>query len=85
MALLQKFRINWMRNGDENTAYFYATIKERRAANSIYELQNREGKWLNTIVEMRSEITQFYQKLQGTATTNLCGDRQEHYERRSPD
>ena len=71
MALLQKPRINWMRNGDKNTAYFHGTIKERRASNTIYELQDAEGKWHNNTGEIHHEITQFYQKLQGTAATNL--------------
>jgi hypothetical protein len=42
-ALLQKSRINWLKNSDENSAYFHATIKERRATNSISELQDTEG------------------------------------------
>lgn len=60
-----------MRYGDENSSYFHATIKERRATNSIFELQNREGKWLNTTQDIHNEVTQFYQNLQGKATPNL--------------
>ena len=71
MALLQKARINWMRNGDENTAYFHATIKERRASNTIYELQDAEGNWQSNTDKIHTEISQYYQKLQGTETTYL--------------
>ena len=71
MTLLQNARINKMRNGDENTAYFHATIKERRASITIYELQDAEGKWHNNTGEIHNEITQFYQKLQGTTVINL--------------
>ena len=70
-ALFQKARINWLRNGDENTAYFHATIKERRASNTIYDLLDAEGKWHNKAKEIHSEIIQYFQKLQGTATPHL--------------
>src|SRR5688572_9079429 len=39
-ALLQKSRINWLRNRDENSTYFHAIIKERRTSNGIYELKD---------------------------------------------
>ena len=71
MALRQKARINWIKNGDDNTAFFNASIKERRASNTIYELQDDEGKWHNKADEIQTEIIQFYQKLQGTATNYL--------------
>ena len=71
MALLQKSRISQLRNGDENIAYIHATIKERRAAKSIYELLDRDGKWLKTEGEIQHEITQFYRNLQGATTKNL--------------
>ncbi|CAO2816302.1 unnamed protein product [Amaranthus hypochondriacus] len=70
-ALLQKARINWIQNRDENSAYFHATIKERRASNSIFELQDKEGKWLKTTQEIQNEITNFYQNLQGSETNIL--------------
>ena len=70
-ALQQKARMNWMDNGDENTAYFHATIKERRASNTIYELQDAEGKWHSNTDTIHSEVSQYFQKLQGTEHSNL--------------
>nr|QIA97950.1 hypothetical protein AP_R.00g000460-v1.0.a3 [Amaranthus palmeri] len=72
-ALHQKARITWMRNGDDNTAYFHAAIKERISSNSIHELQDRDGNWISKSQEIHNEITQFYKGLQGTATPNLEG------------
>ena len=71
MALLQKARINWIRKGDENTAFFHAAIKERRASNTIYDLQDADGKRHNKADEIQAEIIHYFQKLQGTATNYL--------------
>ena len=43
MALLQKSIISWLKNDDESTTYFYATIKERQETNGIYELVDDKG------------------------------------------
>lgn len=60
-----------MRNRKEKIEYFHATIKERRAANGINKLLERDGKWLKIKGEIHYEITQFDQNLQGTTIKNL--------------
>lgn len=55
MALRQKSRITWFRSGDDNTAFFHASIKERRATNGIHELiQIASGSTLRKHSKMRS-------------------------------
>lgn len=39
----QKSRINWLRLGDKNTAYFHKKIKQMRILNNISTLKNRFG------------------------------------------
>ncbi|KAK4707488.1 hypothetical protein R3W88_032980 [Solanum pinnatisectum] len=42
-AMQQKSRIQWLRLGDANTAYFYAHMKNRVAQNSITRLMTSDG------------------------------------------
>lgn len=63
MALLQKARIPWLKNRDDNIVFYHATIKERRAANSIYELLDKDGKWIKIREKIQLEIKHFYQNL----------------------
>ncbi|XP_062103589.1 uncharacterized protein LOC133814674 [Humulus lupulus] len=41
--LRQKSKNNWLRFGDENTAYFHASLKQRRMRNRITSFTNDEG------------------------------------------
>ncbi|GKD94283.1 RNA-directed DNA polymerase, eukaryota, reverse transcriptase zinc-binding domain protein [Tanacetum coccineum] len=41
--LCQKAKIEWLREGDRNTAYFYKTIKERVHRGRIMTIRNEEG------------------------------------------
>ncbi|XP_062080507.1 uncharacterized protein LOC133785272 [Humulus lupulus] len=41
--LRQKRKINWLRFGDDNTAYFHACLKQRRATNRITSFINDAG------------------------------------------
>ncbi|XP_062088962.1 uncharacterized protein LOC133795529 [Humulus lupulus] len=60
--LRQKSKINWLRFGDENTAYFHASLKQRRMRNRISSYINEEGH----IVENYSEvIAHFYNHFKG--------------------
>lgn len=40
----QKSRQQWIRDGERNTSYFHASIKERAAMNSV-TLQLEDGSW----------------------------------------
>ena len=62
-----KIQISWLKNGDDNTAFFHATIKERWETNGVYELLDKDGKWLKIGEEIQNEIIQFYQNIQGTS------------------
>ena len=59
------------KNGDDHTVFFHATIKERWVTNGIYELLDKDGKWIKTRDEIQHEIKHFYQNLQGMVAKNL--------------
>lgn len=39
----QKSRANWLREGDQNTKFFHATTKQRRARNQVTKLRRSNG------------------------------------------
>lgn len=67
----QKSRIQWLKEGDSNTAYFFASMKQRYSQNHIRNLKNDQGERLHTEAEIIKEITGYYEKLLGTSTYTL--------------
>ncbi|XP_019235063.1 PREDICTED: uncharacterized protein LOC109215446 [Nicotiana attenuata] len=57
----QKSRIQWLQLGDANTAFFYASIKNRTARNQIKKL-NYAGDWIQTEAMVKEKILGFYKK-----------------------
>uniref|UniRef100_A0A803QJR3 Reverse transcriptase domain-containing protein n=1 Tax=Cannabis sativa TaxID=3483 RepID=A0A803QJR3_CANSA len=41
--LQQKAKVNWVKGGDDNTAFFHAIIKDRRTQNRILSIESKEG------------------------------------------
>ncbi|XP_074300998.1 uncharacterized protein LOC141632342 [Silene latifolia] len=41
--LKQKAKCDWMKYGDENTAFFHAAIKKRRARNRVFQVKDMRG------------------------------------------
>nr|XP_016515087.1 PREDICTED: uncharacterized protein LOC107831807 [Nicotiana tabacum] len=67
----QKSRIQWLKKGDSNTSYFFASVKHRYSQNHIRNLKNDQGERLHTEAEIIKEITGYYEKLLGTSTNTL--------------
>ncbi|XP_062093575.1 uncharacterized protein LOC133799589 [Humulus lupulus] len=64
--LYQKAKVQWLKEGDDNTNFFHKSIKMRRAENRIYAIQDMDGVWVdkpNTVVTV---FMQFYQRLLGS-------------------
>ncbi|XP_056690314.1 uncharacterized protein [Spinacia oleracea] len=64
-ALKQKSRINWLSNGDSNSRFFFASVKQRRNTNRISLLYNDQGLKLTDPDVITREIQNFYNKLLG--------------------
>ncbi|XP_062099916.1 uncharacterized protein LOC133805776 [Humulus lupulus] len=75
--LRQKRKINWLRFGDENTAYFHASLKQRRISNLITSYMNDEGQIIDNYAEV---VEHFYNHFKGflgkssTATSQVDQD-----------
>ncbi|XP_062075813.1 uncharacterized protein LOC133779933 [Humulus lupulus] len=60
--LRQKSKINWLRFGDENTAYFHASLKHRRIRNRITYFLNEEGLMIDNNEEV---VAHFFNHFKG--------------------
>ncbi|GAV91001.1 hypothetical protein CFOL_v3_34401 [Cephalotus follicularis] len=50
----QKSRIQWLKEGDSNSAYFHGMVKIRQSKNHIVMIRNEAGAW----VELEADIAQ---------------------------
>lgn len=69
----QKARCNWLREGDENSKFFHATVKGRRKKNTIQKIQRDNGTWTENDQEVGEEIAQYYDHL-FTSSVEECLD-----------
>ncbi|XP_058777112.1 uncharacterized protein LOC131651467 [Vicia villosa] len=67
----QKSKVEWLRLGDGNNAYFHASLKSKRKKNNIRNIMNEIGTMLFDQKEIEEEVRKLYSNLVGTATTNL--------------
>ncbi|XP_062100130.1 uncharacterized protein LOC133806011 [Humulus lupulus] len=54
--LRQMSKISWLRFGDENTAYFHASLKQRKIGNQISSFMNDEGQ----IIDKYAEVVEYF-------------------------
>ncbi|XP_062085698.1 uncharacterized protein LOC133791797 [Humulus lupulus] len=55
--LRQKSKVDWLRYGDDNTAYFHACLKQRRAINCITSVMTESGQ----IIENFDDVVEHFQ------------------------
>lgn len=68
---MQKSRVQWLKLGDSNSAYFYANMKGRRAQNYITQLTSTTWRLLQRPEDIREKIIGFYKSLLGSSQNNL--------------
>ncbi|XP_062114713.1 uncharacterized protein LOC133825835 [Humulus lupulus] len=64
--LLQNAKLNWVKEGDTNTAIFHASLRARRARNRIYSITDMEGKWVEKQDQVSHDFLNFYKDLLGS-------------------
>lgn len=72
--LKQKSRNKWLELGDDNNAYFFASLKSRQAQKRIISLIDSNGDILQQsedIAAIAAEVTSFYKKLLGSDVAQL--------------
>ncbi|KAL9230626.1 hypothetical protein vseg_005954 [Gypsophila vaccaria] len=63
--LAQKAKMKWIEGGDTNNAFFLVIIKGRRAANSVYMIEDRHGQVWDSPEGIKGAFLDFYHQLLG--------------------
>nr|XP_027109270.1 uncharacterized protein LOC113729143 [Coffea arabica] len=59
----QKARLRWVTDGDSNTRYFHAFVREKRSKLAIHRIQDADGTWLEGDDRVGEEAVRFFQQL----------------------
>ena len=58
----QKSRVQWLKEGDNNTSFFNTTVVSNRKKSYISQLQNNQGDWIDDQAALRQMAVDFFQK-----------------------
>ncbi|KAL2906095.1 LINE-1 retrotransposable element ORF2 protein [Bienertia sinuspersici] len=64
--LKQKVKIQWIREGDENTTLFHNSIKKRRIQNNIYAIKDKHGNIQDSPNGIQEAFLDYYKDLLGS-------------------
>ena len=70
----QRSRVQWLREGDRNTAYFHAQAAQRKRMNRIAGLTRADGSVCADEDEDKGEVQSFYQNLYTSQGFNDMSD-----------
>lgn len=59
----QKAQIEWLQEGDKNTAFFFNSVKAKRQGNSILALVNDRGEKLSSFPKISGEAMHYFSSL----------------------
>lgn len=72
MYLHQRSRLNWISYGDRNTAFFHATMIQRRQRNQLSKLRVEGGSWVSSDREINEQLHDYFSSLfQATGPRNF--------------
>ncbi|XP_062102854.1 uncharacterized protein LOC133813456 [Humulus lupulus] len=64
--LRQKSKVDWLHYGDDNTAYFHACLKQRRANNCITSVVSESGHLIEKFEDVVAHFVNHFQKIMGS-------------------
>ncbi|XP_071921766.1 uncharacterized protein [Coffea arabica] len=59
----QKSRIKRIQDGDANTTFFYAAVRQRRSSNYIARIHSATGQWLTSPADIKCSAASFFETL----------------------
>ncbi|KAG8369946.1 hypothetical protein BUALT_Bualt14G0066100 [Buddleja alternifolia] len=68
ISLAQRARINWLRDGDQCTAFFFKKLTVRRVMSKIYRIEDSNATELTEPQLIRDEIIGYYSNLMGKSS-----------------
>ncbi|KAL0378863.1 UNVERIFIED_CONTAM: LINE-1 retrotransposable element O protein [Sesamum radiatum] len=63
MMWKQRGKVQWLREGDLNTAFFHAKASARQRKNTISHLRRQDGSWSSSAAEVQNIITSYFHGL----------------------
>lgn len=66
----QKARLNWLKVGDRNTAYFHAHVLQRRQKNLIHGLYDTNGIWRFNLQDIQGIALNYFQNFYPSQSTS---------------
>ncbi|XP_071933097.1 uncharacterized protein [Coffea arabica] len=67
----QKAAIKWIKEGDANTSFFHATVKQKRSSNFIARIRGTGDSWFDSIEDIKLSATDFFSSL-FTVDRDVC-------------
>lgn len=59
----QRAKQMWLKEGDQNTKFFHAAVKNRRSVNQIKRLQNKDGMLVDWISGLEGVMIDYFNEL----------------------
>lgn len=72
--LRQAAKLDWATDGDSNSAFFHAMIRQRRRENTIHALVDMQGQVIDEPGLLKQHIVSFYKGLLGSSEAVLPVD-----------
>jgi hypothetical protein len=69
--LRQQTKIDWLREGDSNSAYFHVALKVKHATSTLHTLFKDDGTPIQGQDDIAQEVCDFYRQLMGTRIPSL--------------
>jgi len=66
----QQSKLEWLNNGDCNTRFFFAKMRQRKQSNYVYSINNDRGEKVEGFPAVEQVMKEYYQKLLGKQSTN---------------
>ncbi|XP_062107426.1 uncharacterized protein LOC133818525 [Humulus lupulus] len=66
--LRKKSKVDWLRFGDDNTAFFHACLKQRRANNCITSVVSDSGELIENFDDVVKHFVHHFQKIMGSSS-----------------
>ncbi|CAK8531456.1 unnamed protein product [Lathyrus sativus] len=63
--IMNRSKLDWLREGDSNSAFFYAYLNSRHAVTHLSQLQKEDGTYIQNMPDIEKEVCDFYAKLYG--------------------
>lgn len=68
--LAYKAKLNWCRDGDENTSLFHQSIKARLLKNTVYAINDMNDHWQDNLQDVNEAFLAYYEQLLGSPLGN---------------